>query len=124
MLFRAIKHQVDKGPVDAVTSKAKYTLNDNRLLREDLEYKTLVIEPFLRFESPAVEELSSEPLLPLVSADAERSGAGCGAQREPALAHQSSGLRHHYAGEGEAPGPGLQGHILLSQAPQRLLGPG
>lgn len=50
MLFRAIKHQVDKGPVDAVTSKAKYTLNDNRLLREDLEYKTLVIEWFLRFE--------------------------------------------------------------------------
>lgn len=43
MLFRAIKHQVDKGPVDAVTSKAKYTLNDNRLLREDLEYKTLTL---------------------------------------------------------------------------------
>ncbi|CDQ84294.1 unnamed protein product [Oncorhynchus mykiss] len=41
MLFRAIKHQVDKGPVDAVTGKAKYTLNDNRLLREDVEYKTL-----------------------------------------------------------------------------------
>ncbi|XP_053724193.1 plexin-B1 [Synchiropus splendidus] len=41
MLFRAIKHQVDKGPVDAVTGKAKYTLNDNRLLREDVDYKTL-----------------------------------------------------------------------------------
>uniref|UniRef100_A0A3Q3RV40 Plexin-B1 n=1 Tax=Mastacembelus armatus TaxID=205130 RepID=A0A3Q3RV40_9TELE len=40
MLFRAIKHQVDKGPVDAVTGKAKYTLNDNRLLREDVEYPT------------------------------------------------------------------------------------
>uniref|UniRef100_A0A8C3D796 Plexin-B1 n=1 Tax=Cairina moschata TaxID=8855 RepID=A0A8C3D796_CAIMO len=43
MLFRGIKHQVDKGPVDWVTGKAKYTLNDNRLLREDLEYRTLVI---------------------------------------------------------------------------------
>ncbi|KAJ3602767.1 hypothetical protein NHX12_030515, partial [Muraenolepis orangiensis] len=43
MLFRAIKHQVEKGPVDAVTGKAKYTLNDNRLLREDLEYKTLTL---------------------------------------------------------------------------------
>uniref|UniRef100_A0A8C7VRA6 Plexin-B1 n=1 Tax=Oncorhynchus mykiss TaxID=8022 RepID=A0A8C7VRA6_ONCMY len=43
MLFRAIKHQVDKGPVDAVTGKAKYTLNDNRLLREDIEYKTLTL---------------------------------------------------------------------------------
>ncbi|XP_055786870.1 plexin-B1-like isoform X2 [Salvelinus fontinalis] len=43
MLFRAIKHQVDKGPVDAVTGKAKYTLNDNRLLREDIEYNTLTL---------------------------------------------------------------------------------
>ncbi|XP_036068852.1 plexin-B1 [Oryzias melastigma] len=43
MLFRAIKHQVDKGPVDAVTGKAKYTLNDNRLLREDVEYRTLTL---------------------------------------------------------------------------------
>uniref|UniRef100_A0A673ZNP0 Plexin-B1 n=1 Tax=Salmo trutta TaxID=8032 RepID=A0A673ZNP0_SALTR len=43
MLFRAIKHQVDKGPVDVVTGKAKYTLNDNRLLREDIDYKTLTL---------------------------------------------------------------------------------
>lgn len=60
MLFRAIKHQVDKGPVDAVTGKTKYTLNDNRLLREDVEYRTLVIEPFLRFEPLVSEESSSE----------------------------------------------------------------
>lgn len=39
MLFRAIKYQVDKGPVDAVTGKAKRTLNDGRLLREDVEYR-------------------------------------------------------------------------------------
>nr|XP_057940873.1 plexin-B1-like isoform X1 [Doryrhamphus excisus]XP_057940874.1 plexin-B1-like isoform X1 [Doryrhamphus excisus] len=43
MLFRAIKHQVDKGPVDAVSGKAKYTLNDNRLLREDVEYRSLTL---------------------------------------------------------------------------------
>ncbi|XP_028261895.1 plexin-B1-like isoform X3 [Parambassis ranga] len=49
MLFRAIKHQVDKGPVDAVTGKAKYTLNDNRLLREDVEYKTLTLNVFVQF---------------------------------------------------------------------------
>uniref|UniRef100_A0AAY4E1J5 Plexin-B1 n=1 Tax=Denticeps clupeoides TaxID=299321 RepID=A0AAY4E1J5_9TELE len=48
MLFRAIKHQVDKGPVDAVTGKAKYTLNDNRLLREDLEYRTLTLNVLMQ----------------------------------------------------------------------------
>ncbi|XP_067383981.1 plexin-B3 isoform X2 [Channa argus] len=38
MLYRAIKYQVDKGPVDAVTGKAKRTLNDSHLLREDIDF--------------------------------------------------------------------------------------
>ncbi|XP_006877284.1 PREDICTED: plexin-B3 [Chrysochloris asiatica] len=43
MLFRAIKYQVDKGPVDAITGKAKRTLNDSRLLREDVEFRPLTL---------------------------------------------------------------------------------
>ena len=42
MLYRAIKYQVDKGPVDAVTGKAKRTLNDSHLLREDIDYCAVV----------------------------------------------------------------------------------
>ncbi|CAB1346303.1 unnamed protein product [Coregonus sp. 'balchen'] len=34
-LFKAIKHQVEKGPVDAKMKKAKYTLNDTGLLGDD-----------------------------------------------------------------------------------------
>lgn len=41
-LFKAIKHQVEKGPVDAVLKKAKYTLNDTGLLGDDVEYAPLV----------------------------------------------------------------------------------
>lgn len=41
-LFKAIKHQVEKGPVDAVQKKAKYTLNDTGLLGDDVEYVPLV----------------------------------------------------------------------------------
>lgn len=41
-LFKAIKHQVEKGPVDAVQKKAKYTLNDTGLLGDDVEYAPLV----------------------------------------------------------------------------------
>ncbi|XP_065817425.1 plexin-B3 [Labrus bergylta] len=41
MLYRAIKYQVDKGPVDAVTGKAKRTLNDSHLLREDIDYSAV-----------------------------------------------------------------------------------
>uniref|UniRef100_A0A3Q2C8B1 Plexin B3 n=1 Tax=Cyprinodon variegatus TaxID=28743 RepID=A0A3Q2C8B1_CYPVA len=42
MLYRAIKYQVDKGPVDAVTGKAKRTLNDSHLLREDIDYSAML----------------------------------------------------------------------------------
>lgn len=41
-MFKAIKHQVEKGPVDAVLKKAKYTLNDTGLLGDDVEYTQLV----------------------------------------------------------------------------------
>lgn len=41
-LFKAIKHQVEKGPVDAKMKKAKYTLNDTGLLGDDVEYSILV----------------------------------------------------------------------------------
>lgn len=44
-LFKAIKHQVEKGPVDAVQKKAKYTLNDTGLLGDDVEYAPLVSPP-------------------------------------------------------------------------------
>nr|KAF6335634.1 plexin B1 [Pipistrellus kuhlii] len=55
MLFRGIKHQVDKGPVDSVTGKAKYTLNDNRLLREDVEYRPLTLNALLAVGPGAAE---------------------------------------------------------------------
>lgn len=41
-LFKAIKHQVEKGPVDANLKRAKYTLNDTGLLGDDVEYCVLV----------------------------------------------------------------------------------
>lgn len=61
MLFRGIKHQVDKGPVDSVTGKAKYTLNDNRLLREDVEYRPLTLNALLAV-GPGAGEAQSVPV--------------------------------------------------------------
>jgi len=42
MLYKAIKHQTEKGPVDAVTCDARYALSEDRLLRENTEYRPLV----------------------------------------------------------------------------------
>nr|CAD7455376.1 unnamed protein product [Timema tahoe] len=38
LLFKAIKHQIEKGPVDAVTHDARYSLSEERLLREQIEH--------------------------------------------------------------------------------------
>jgi len=42
MLFVAIKHQVERGPVDALTGDAKYSLSEDRLIRQQIDYRVLV----------------------------------------------------------------------------------
>ena len=42
MLFRAIKKHVDKGPVDAVTSEAQYSLSKEKLIRQSIDFKEMV----------------------------------------------------------------------------------
>jgi len=41
-LYQAIKCQIEKGAVDAITGEARYSLNDVRLLRESIEPKRMV----------------------------------------------------------------------------------
>jgi len=65
MLYRAIKYQVDKGPVDAVTGKAKRTLNDSHLLRDDIDYCAVVtmaihLSTAVSFVHLHLDRLSSE----------------------------------------------------------------
>ena len=42
LLFRAIKQHIDKGPVDAVTADAKYSLSEDKLLRQSIESHQIV----------------------------------------------------------------------------------
>jgi len=42
MLFKAIKHQIDKGPVDALSGEARYSLSQERLLRLTVDTKPVV----------------------------------------------------------------------------------
>ncbi|XP_070558807.1 plexin-A4-like [Ptychodera flava] len=41
LLYRALKHQIEKGPVDSVTGLAKYSLTDDLLLTERLDESAL-----------------------------------------------------------------------------------
>lgn len=42
LLLCAIKQQINKGSIDAITGKARYTLNEEWLLRENVEAKPQV----------------------------------------------------------------------------------
>jgi len=42
MLYCAIKQQMEKGPIDAITGEARYSLSEDKLIRQQLDYKTLV----------------------------------------------------------------------------------
>ncbi|EEC14243.1 plexin B, putative [Ixodes scapularis] len=44
LLFSAIKHQVEKGPVDTITYDARYSLFEARLLREQVDYELVTIQ--------------------------------------------------------------------------------
>lgn len=42
MLFKAIKHQIEKGPVDSLTGEARYSLSQERLLRLTVDTNPIV----------------------------------------------------------------------------------
>src|SRR5699024_2353903 len=43
LLYFAIKHQVEKGPVDEITSEARYSLSEEKLIRQQTDYKPLTL---------------------------------------------------------------------------------
>ena len=43
LLLKALKQQIEKGPVDAVTHDARYSLSEERLLREQINYNIVVL---------------------------------------------------------------------------------
>ena len=53
MLYCAIKQQMEKGPIDAITGEARYSLSEDKLIRQQIEYKTLVRKPKKSGSSPS-----------------------------------------------------------------------
>ena len=57
MLYCAIKQQMEKGPIDAITGEARYSLSEDKLIRQQIDYKTLV---------SVVPALLAGPILPVL----------------------------------------------------------
>uniref|UniRef100_A0AAX7TCX2 Plexin-A3 n=1 Tax=Astatotilapia calliptera TaxID=8154 RepID=A0AAX7TCX2_ASTCA len=47
MLYCAIKQQMEKGPIDAITGEARYSLSEDKLIRQQIDYKQLTDESLL-----------------------------------------------------------------------------
>uniref|UniRef100_A0A6P4EIQ6 Plexin-B n=1 Tax=Drosophila rhopaloa TaxID=1041015 RepID=A0A6P4EIQ6_DRORH len=43
LLFKAIKHQIEKGLVDAITNDARYSLSEERLLHEQVTHSVVIL---------------------------------------------------------------------------------
>lgn len=59
MLFRSMKGQVDKGPVDAITSEARYSLSEEKLIRQSIEFKPMSVYVSISQQTVFVSGLES-----------------------------------------------------------------
>uniref|UniRef100_A0A672N1C3 Plexin A1 n=1 Tax=Sinocyclocheilus grahami TaxID=75366 RepID=A0A672N1C3_SINGR len=55
MLYCAMKQQMEKGPIDAITGEARYSLSEDKLIRQQIDYKTLVSASTLHCVNPENE---------------------------------------------------------------------
>lgn len=65
LLYRAIKQQIDKGPVDAITGEAKYSLSEDKLLRQQIDYNVLS----LALLSPEAEAYTQPQIIKVLDCD-------------------------------------------------------
>lgn len=69
LLYCAIKQQMEKGPIDAITGEARYSLSEDKLIRQQIDYKTLVRRP--EAQSPATTSYPCRPGGPLLPTPSE-----------------------------------------------------
>ncbi|UJR28522.1 hypothetical protein I4U23_009760 [Adineta vaga] len=43
ILFQSIKQQIQKGPIDCFTSESRYSLSEDKLLRQHIDYSSMII---------------------------------------------------------------------------------
>ncbi|KAI3411975.1 hypothetical protein GPALN_002029 [Globodera pallida] len=66
LLYRALKSLTEKGPVDAVTGQARYSLSEQALLRESFETRALTVLVSFLFNPKATKlVVPSEQVIPL-----------------------------------------------------------
>ncbi|KAL3853455.1 hypothetical protein ACJMK2_016991 [Sinanodonta woodiana] len=62
VLYKSIKLQVEKGPVDCLTGDARYTLSEDKLLREKIDPKLLTLNVFNEGETTPCKVLNCDTI--------------------------------------------------------------
>ncbi|XP_071784063.1 plexin-B-like [Asterias amurensis] len=57
VLYRAIKHRTESGPVDVFTGRSRYSLNFEKMLEEDVEFNTLNVVVLFDEEGKVIKEV-------------------------------------------------------------------
>uniref|UniRef100_A0A8C1I478 Plexin A3 n=1 Tax=Cyprinus carpio carpio TaxID=630221 RepID=A0A8C1I478_CYPCA len=69
MLYCAIKQQMEKGPIDAITGEARYSLSEDKLIRQQIDYKQLVSVPVTLMCIPPEGEAGTEIPVKVLNCD-------------------------------------------------------
>ncbi len=62
ILFLSIKQQIYKGPVDAITCEARYSLSEDKLIRQSIDYESMIIRVQLQDMNDLTHEISVKVL--------------------------------------------------------------
>jgi hypothetical protein len=65
ILFLSIKQQIYKGPVDAITCEARYSLSEDKLIRQSIDYESMSIR--VQLQDPT--ELTHEIVVKVLNCD-------------------------------------------------------
>uniref|UniRef100_A0A672QZM6 Plexin A3-like n=1 Tax=Sinocyclocheilus grahami TaxID=75366 RepID=A0A672QZM6_SINGR len=71
MLYCAIKQQMEKGPIDAITGEARYSLSEDKLIRQQIDYKQLVSVPVVTLSHVSHNPSSRLPTLMCIPPEGE-----------------------------------------------------
>ncbi|MGH0169251.1 UNVERIFIED_CONTAM: hypothetical protein FKN15_069686 [Acipenser sinensis] len=64
MLYCAIKQQMEKGPIDTITGEARYSLSEDKLIRQQIDYKQLECagEPLFMLYCAIKQQMEKGPI--------------------------------------------------------------
>jgi plexin A len=69
ILFLSIKQQIYKGPVDAITCEARYSLSEDKLIRQAIDYESMSVRVQLQQQQQEPADMTHEIAVKVLNCD-------------------------------------------------------